>query len=811
MSPALLAPRALRKHWKLTAVAVFSLSIAMALVVLSLSVSNTALLLPPAAPAPDRLVMIYSRATNTADKGVDQISYPDYRYFRQNNHVFTDIAAAPNSIALLVDSDFGNREARVMARPVSANYFDVIGVRPLLGRFFSGKNTSGKDTSGNDTSGPLTAVMTYACWQRLGGDPHIIGKQLGGHTIIGIAPRSFTGSFYGLNGDLLTLVESGDMSWTTKRDSRQLFLIARLRPGVSRQQAQTDIAGLSARLATAWPKEDGSRTAVVTRATLLPPDALPTAELASGILVGLVLLVLLIACTNVANLLLALAVGRRQEAAIKMALGAARGRLIREFLRESAVLCAIGAVTGYAIAAAVIRRFSSLSIEFPMYGTYSFGLNLRLDFTVFALTFALMFIAVLAAGLVPALYASSPHIARMLSGELVLGGTGKGVRRNALVIAQVAICTLVLVGLGLCQRNLYNLRQVDLGFTARNLVAMTEYLAGEGYSEARGKQMYGTMRRAVAALPGVESVTLARDLPLFGGHPTPVRLPDSLTASMKTTSIDYTVVDSEYFATLGIPLLQGRVFNNSDRENTPATVVVNRKLAETLWPGQDPLGKPLVVGEDPVRMTVVGVVADGKYDSVDEPRRGFMYYPLAQHYEPGITVIARTSGDPARWVQPFDRAIRATGFKTPVRPVTFEHWFNLILLGERIVAGVVAALSALGLLLAAIGLAGAVSSAISQRTRELGLRVALGASPGQLMRMVLRQVLLVAGTGVVLGLLLGVSATILLRSQFYQIGQVEWSVLVPVCALMLAISLVVAWLAARPWINADPMTAVRHN
>src|SRR5438309_6149066 len=182
-----------------------------------------------------------------------------------------------------------------MARPVSANYFDVMGIRPFLGRFFAAK----------DKSGPLSAVMTYACWQRLGADPHIAGKQFGQYTIIGVAPRSFTGSFYGLNGDLLTLVESGDVAWTTRRESRQLFLIGRLRSGVSRRQAQTEVAGLAAQLATAWPKEDGKRTAVVTRATLLPPDALATAELASGILVGLVLLVLLIACANVANLLLA--------------------------------------------------------------------------------------------------------------------------------------------------------------------------------------------------------------------------------------------------------------------------------------------------------------------------------------------------------------------------------------------------------------------------------------------------------------------------------------------------------------------------
>jgi predicted permease len=794
MLSVVLAPRALRKHWMLTAVAVFSLSIAMALVILSLSISNTALLLAPAAHDPDRLVMIYSHSAQT---GVEQISYPDYQYFRQNNHVFTDIAAEPNSISLFVDSNFANREARAMARPVSANYFDVLGVHPFLGRFFSAK----------DTSGPDSAVMTWACWKRLGADPRIVGKKLGQFIIIGVTPRDFTGSFYGLNGDLLTLVESGDLSWTTKRDSRQLFLIARLRPGVSRRQAQTAVAGLSSQLAVAYPKEDRGRTAVVTRATLLPPDALPTAELATGILVGLVLLVLLIACANVANLLLALAVGRRQEAAIKLAIGAARGRLIREFLRESAILCAFSAAFGYAIASAVIFRFSTVNIEFPMYGTYSFGLNLRLDFTVLALTVALLFVAILAAGLAPAIYASSPNIAQILSGEVVLGGTGKAVRRNALVITQVAVSTLVLVGLGLCQRNLYNLRHADLGFTARNLLAMTAYLESEGYSEARGKEMYVAFRQKISALPGVQSVTLCRDLPLWGSMGIPVRLPDS----MKSTSIRHTVVDTQYFTTLGIPLLQGRAFNDTDRENTPAAVVVNRSMAETWWPGQNPLGKLLLMGEKGVRMTVVGVVADGKYEDLDEPRTPFMYFALSQHYQPGVNIIARTAGNPELLTKAFDNAIRAAGLQTPVRPVTFDHWFNLTLLPERMIFGIVGALSALGLLLAAIGLSGAVSSSVSQRTRELGLRVALGAAPGQLLGMLLRQVLVVAGTGVALGLLLGVGATVLLQSEFYQIGAVEWTVLLPVAGTMLGISLAVAYLAARPWINADPMKAVRHN
>jgi predicted permease len=648
--------------------------------------------------------------------------------------------------------------------------------------------------------------MTYSCWRRLGSDRTIIGKHFGSYTIIGVTPHDFTGSFYGLNGDLLTpLAESGDMSWVTKRETRRFFLIARLRPGTSKREAQAAMTVLSAQLASAYPKVNKGLTALVTRATLLPPDALPAAELANGILMALVLLVLLIACANVANLLLARAVGRRHEAAIKLALGAPRGRLIREFLQESAALCVLSAALGYGIAALAVARFSQFSIEFPMFGAYSFGLNLRLDFTVLALTVALMLTAILAAGLAPALYASSPGVAQILSGEIVVGGTGKGAWRNALVMVQVAVCTLVLMGLGLCQRNLYNLRHADMGFTARNLVAMTAYLASEGYSEAQGRQAYRNFRRAVSALPGVESVSLARDLPLQGGSEISVNLPGG-----KKISILHTVVDADYFGTFGIPVFKGRVFNSSDQENGPETAVINRRMAETFWPGQDPLGKQLLTGETSRKVTVVGVVADGKYEDLEEQRRLFLYLALSQHYQGGIQVIARTGGDPRGWVEQFDRAIRAQGLKTPVRPATFENWLNLSLLPQRMAAGIVAALSALGLLLASMGLAGAVAYSVSQRRRELGIRVALGARSGQLVRMVLRQVLLIAATGVAAGLLLGTGASVVLRSQFYRIGIVEWTVLIPVSGLMLAVSLVVAWFSARPWITADPMEAVRH-
>jgi putative ABC transport system permease protein len=787
--------RSLRRYWKLTAISVFSLSIAMALGVLALSISYTALLLPPPAPVADRLVTIYARSPGEA---IGQISYPDYQYLRDHNHLFTGIAAAPNSIGINENIDDQGRTIKVIVRPVSENYFAVLGIRPYLGRLLS---------PGDDKNDVSTAVMTWSCWKRLGADRHIVGKQLFGRTIVGVAPPEFKGAFFGVNGDIFTnFNEGGQRAWLTERETRRLVLTARLKPGVTRAQAQAEMTALSGQLASAYPKEDKGRSAVVTRATLLPPDAIPDAEWMTGLLVAMTLLVLLIACANVANLLLAAAVGRRQEAAIKLAIGAPRGRLIREFLGESLLLCAVSGAIGYAMAAAVAARFADFTMALPMWGVFSFGIDLHLDAPVVGLSLALVAIASLATGLAPAFYASSPALSQILGGEIAVGGTRKSVRRNALVIVQVAVCTLALIGMGLCQRSLHNLRHADLGFSARNLMAVNVYVSAEGYDEPRGKEFYNTLRRTVSALPGVQSVTLTTDLPLNGSGTIPMQTLEN----PKPVPVGHAIVDGAYFATIGLPLVAGRAFDGTDRENGPPVAVINRKMAEMFWPGQSALGKTILAGKPARQLSVVGVAANSKYDDIDEALQPFLYYNLKQNYNIMVNVVARTRGDPKLWLAPFSKALRGLGLKIMIDPITFDDWVNLNLFGERMTAIGVAIFGVLGLLLAMIGLLGAVSYSVGERKKELGIRVALGAQPGQLLAMVLRQTAMVAGGGIVIGLLLGIGATTALRSQLYQVGTLEWTVLLPVGAAMMALSLAMAYISARPWLKVDPMETVRH-
>src|SRR5215469_177875 len=797
MSALLRSLRILRRNLSLTLIAILSLSMAMLLAVVGLSISETSLMVPPPGESSDRLVEVYLRSPG---ENIGHVSYPDYQYYRANNHVFTDVAAIPEDISLMrvpfgPDSATSKPLVNIAFNPVSENYFSVLGIRPFLGRLFG---------PGDDSANRSVAVMTYSCWKRLGSDPKIVGKLIGGLSIVGVTPKEFTGSMFGINGDLLVPPSGNEIS--AKRDERHLTLLARLRPGISLAQARADLVVLSGQLAHAYPTDDKGRMAIVTRATLLPPDAIPTAELVSSMLLVLVLLVLLIACSNVANLLLAIAVGRRQEATIKVALGASRGRLIRDFLREGAIICAVSSVLGYAVASFVIARYSTVNVNLPTLGSYPLGLKLHLGIVVVASTIALMAVATLATGLPGALYASSPNLAEILAGEAVVGATRKAIRRNVLTVVEVAVCTVVLVGMGLCVRSLHNLRQLSPGFSARNLVTEMMFPREEGHSDSQGKLLYDKVRTAVSAIPGVQSVAVSEDIPLFGGSSVPVRLP----GGAAPVSVRAGVVDYNYFSTLGIPLIAGRVFSSSDTAPSPDVLVINQKMAETFWPSGDPVGKEVLTGDPPRSAVIIGVVGDGKYDDLAEKPQAYMYYALSQHYNSGASVIARTTGDPRLWATLVAKAVRSVGFKSDVKPMTFGDVENLSLLPERIVAGGVAALSTLGLVLAIVGLFGTVSYSVSERRREFGIRVALGAQPWQLLRLVFRQTLLVAGSGTLLGALFGVGATMLLRSQFYGIGSVEWSVLTPVAAGMLLLSFTITYLSARSYIKVDPLETIRH-
>jgi predicted permease len=467
--------RAILKNWKLSAIAAFSLTIAMALAIVAFAISDILLLRPPLAKKPAELVSIF---TTTPQERFGRVSFPDYEYYRDNNRMFTDIAAYPNSISLTA-ATFEDRIVTLTSCPVSDNYFSVMGIQPLAGRFFE---------KGDDRMKTPSVVLTYAGWVRFNRDPNIIGKQILYHdpvTIIGIAPRNFKGAAFGFEPDVMTHFDLNDED--RRRDERRFILLGRLKPGVPMRSARTEIEGLSRQLAQAYPKEDANRLADLTPAGTQAPDAMSDARLISSLLIVAIFFILLIACANAANLLLAVATGRKREALIKIALGASRGRLIREFLLETGVLCVFSAMCGLALAWLVIARFSEFQTRLPGFGQLRIGADLHVDWVVAAASAVMVAVACLATGMAPAWYGSSVNLAGALSGEIAIGGTKKGVIRNGLVIVQVAVSTLALVGVALCYRSLHNLRGVDPGFSARNLAGVLVGVEEHGFKDAKAR------------------------------------------------------------------------------------------------------------------------------------------------------------------------------------------------------------------------------------------------------------------------------------------------------------------------------------
>jgi predicted permease len=799
--------RVLLKNWRLTSLAAFSLGVAMAICVAGLSVFNAVLLRPPAATAPDRLVTVYTRSPAGE---FENVSYLDYQYYRDNNRVFSGVAAYPYSVSKF-DMTFGNRDESATINAVSDNYFTVLGIQPAIGRMFG---------RGDDDKKTPAAVLSYSRWKRWGADPEIIGKTLTLRThvltIVGVAPKNVSGTVFGFGTDVfITLATAAEVfqqpGLSADRADRELLLVARLKNNVTRQQARVELETLSSQLAAAYPQADKDRVAVLTNASVLSPDSQSTATLISGVLIVLVLLVLLIACANVANLLLGLANGRRQEVLIRVALGATRGRLIRQLLTECIILCAASGIMGFLIATVPLARLSDFNASIPVMGAFEFAANFRVDGTVLAMTLGLIAIASLATGLAPALNSSKPNLAAAMTGEIAVGGTGKGILRNVLVVVQVAVCTLVIVGVGLCLRSLKNLREVDPGFTARNLAMVMVDLQESGYTEAQGRKFYEDLRQAGSQLYGVESVCLAPLLPLGGnGWGTDQIHFEGAAENQQHVEIAYAVVDGNYFATLGIPLLAGRTFQSFDAQKGLEVVVVNHKMAETYWPQQNPVGKRIRIEGGNRMATVVGVVGDGKYTDLDEPLRPYMYYDLVQHYQTGIALIIRTKGDPHQWLDPLAQIVRKLGARTVLPPVALDDWMKLTLFVPILTLEVVSGLGILALLLAAVGLYGTIFHSVSERKKEIGIRVALGALPAHLLKLFLWQTAVVSGLGVLIGLLLGIAATIIFSAQFYGIRPVELWVLIPVALVMVLISMGIAYAAARPWINASPMDAVRH-
>jgi len=792
--------RQLRKRPGLTLIAVLSLGLGIGANATVFTWMNTFVLRPlPAVPGFDRIVAVNTHAPGG---GSWSVSYPNLRDWRAESRSLDIAGAAEGEVGLRGEQGGIERTWIAMA---SGNFFDVLGVKPALGRLLTLRD--------EDERAPVV-VLGYAYWQRrFAGDSAVIGRhlELNGHPleVIGVAAPRFGGTTIGLQLDAyapVTLVPMlTGLSGLDVRGDEFLDVVGRIRGGWTLAQARQELDGVAKRVAAATGDDDSRNGVFVT-----PLAEQGTASYLKPVLfalLGVTGLVLLIACANVANLLLARAITRRREIGIRLALGAGRRRLVRQLLTESVALGVMAGGVGVLVAYWSRDTLTSLLPPAP----FPIGLDFVVDGRVLLFTLGVTLVAAMAFGLFPALQASNPALVPTIKDEIGGGPAHRSRLESALVAGQVALSLVALVCAGLFLRTLHASREADVGFTGPDhvlLVTTDLHLAGVPDSQrvATAQRLLDRLR----TLPGVEAASLAMNSPLgFGGTVSQSVEPEGYAPRRdENMSIEYQVVGADYFRAMGIPLLRGRAIERGDAAGALPVAVVNERFAQRFWPGQDPIGKRFRRG---VWRTVVGVARQGKYHTLTEPARAIIYIPFAQEPRNDFDVLLRTSGDPRALAGAAHEAFKAVDADLPFLDVrTLAEHMQAAMFVQTVGATMLGALGAMALLLSGIGIFGVLSYHVSQRTREIGVRVALGAARGEVVRLVVGRAARVVATGIVAGLVLSLAAGQLLRSQLIGVGPRDPLTYLAIALLLALVALGAAWLPARRAARVDPMVALRY-
>src|SRR6266704_1555861 len=667
----------------------------------------------------------------------------------------------------------GDRAERTIGSIVSANYFDAIGVHPILARGFE----PGEDVGRN--AHPVT-VISYQLWQgRFKGDPQIVGKtqRLNGvvHTIVGVAPEGFLGTFVGwgmqfwVPASMEETFEAGGYK-LEDRGARWIEAYVRLKPGVTLAQAQQEISAVAKRLEADYPGTNRGRGIQLWPLWQTPFNnagtLLPTLE----IMLAVVVFVLLIACANVGNLLLVRSFARRHEMTVRLAIGAGRGRLLKQLLTEGLILSAFGAVGGLLVAH-WCRHV--LVLLFPARAGVRMHLPGEIDWRVLALSAGVCLIATLLLGLVPAMQIGKLDLAGTLKAESagVVGSRGRAWVRSSLVLVQVSLSFVLLVGAALLLQSLQRIRTASPGFSTHGVLFTAVDLVSAGYDAQRARNFQDELINRVKALPGVESATFARGAPLGYGSfsTTPIAVDGYQPPPEEQPTVQYNEVGPDYLAIVGIPLVSGREFTRADDEKAALVAVVNETMAAHYWRGRNPIGERVQVKGR--WMQVVGVAKDSKYQSVRETPKPFFYVPRRQNFSVGGGLYIRTALRPESIGTSLAREVRALdGNLALYEVITLQEQVDRSTSPQQVAVTLVGILGGLALLLAAIGLYGVMSYAVSQSTRELGLRMALGASTSNLLRLVMSRGLTLTAGGVLLGAAVALALTRLLGNLLYKVS-----------------------------------------
>jgi macrolide transport system ATP-binding/permease protein len=739
----------------------------------------------------------------------DQTSWPDLLDVRRSCTLCETLFVSNITEATL---NIGERAQVITGGMVSANYFDAIDVHPALGRGFEPGEDSGRNAH------PVV-VISYHLWQsRFKGDPEIIGKTQRFdnvvHTIVGVAPEGFYGTFVGraieywVPISMLELFYSGS-SRLEDRGARWAEAYVRLKPGVTRSQAQQEISAIATRLEAEYPATNRGRGIKVWALWETPfnhaREMLPILQ----IMVIVVVFVLLIVCANVGNLLLVRSFARRHEMTVRLAIGADRGRLLRQLVTEGLLLSVCGAVGGMLLA---YWCRHALPLLFPVRGGEVMYLPGEIDARVLGLSAAICLVATLAVGLVPAFQMRHLAIADSLKTEAtsVMGARGRAWFRSSLVVLQVTLSFMLLVGATLLIQSLRNIRTTSPGFSTTGVLDTWIPLASAGYDAPRARTFQEELIQRVRALPGVEAAAYARVVPLgYAGYSsTPIAVDGYEPQPNEQPAADYNEVSPGYFATMDIPLISGREFTRADDENAPRVAIVNQTMVARYWRGQNPIGQRLQVKGNWVQ--VVGVAKDSKYYSMDERPRAFFYVPLRQYFaiEPDIHI--RTT-QPLQTIETaLIREVRAIDPNLALyEMITLQEQLDRSTSQQLVAVTLVALFGGLALLLASIGLYGVMSCSVSQSTRELGLRMALGAGTSNVLRLVLSRGLLLTTAGIVIGIAAALLLTRLLGTLLYQVSPRDPLAFATALAVMTVASLAACFLPAWRATRTDPMRALR--
>jgi macrolide transport system ATP-binding/permease protein len=799
--------RSLVKSPGLTLAAVLSLGLGIGANTTIFSWVQAVLLRPiPGASDPGSLVIA---AMENREGQSRSWSYPNYKDLHDRATLVDYVGQDDQTLSIAVEAT----AERAWGGLVTGNFFEVMGVRAAAGRVFTRQDDV---TPG----GHPVVVLSYAYWQRrFAGRADIVGKQVTVNnvpmTVIGVAQEGFLGSFLGVSTAawlpmaMQREVMGGDR--LNARGNGWMQSIGRLRPGVTRAQAQAEATSIMSQLESEYRNNNDGRKLRLVETWEAPFGAATALAPVLAVLSVLVVLVLVIACANVANLLLSKAVGRRREVAVRLSLGASRGRLVRQLLTESMALAAVAGALGLAMAYWTMDLVMAFvpPIDVPI------DLGLRMDQTTMLFALAISVVTGVLFGLAPALQASKPETINALKEE---GNRGSGGRtgqrlRNTLVVAQVAVCLVLLVGAMLFLRSFREARTLSPGFEVASAATASVDLFPSGYV---GERSHDFQRRAIAAveaLPGVTSAAFTSRIPMVlgGNNSMGIGVEGYVPRDNEEITINYTQVGPRYFETLGIPLRAGREFSALDTPTSPAVIVINESMARRYWPEGKALGGRIRMGDAAIE--VVGIAADTKYGSLTERPVAQLFYPLAQRNTSTVRLVARTTGDPTALVGGLRDAFRALDANLPVYDSrTMQEQMQGALFVQRMAADLLGMMGVLALLLAAIGLYGVIAYAVNQRTQEMGIRLALGASPGSLLGMIVGQGMKLTGIGLAIGLVLALGAfgsIGAMRSLLPGISPLDPMTFIGVPVVLALIALVAAWIPARRAGRIDPLVALR--